>query len=193
MAFLYIFVNYKINSMSLVNIIKTKYLNNYLKSHKILRNKEIVSLDGAKTIGIISEITDEDSYKHIFSLFTKLQNLQKTVWLMCYVDQKEVPYYCLQQLTADYFSKKNLNWFGKPDFVQMKDFLLRDFDVLIDLNQNSFSSITFMLAQTHAKFIVGSVPEHQPFYDLYIKSDERSDKLELLKNIHIYSKKLTGE
>jgi hypothetical protein len=179
--------------MNLFNVIKTNYLNKYLKNRKTLRNKEIISLDKAKAIGIISEISDEDSYKHIYSLFTKLQTSQKSVWLMCYVDNKEVPYYCLQQLTADYFSKKNLNWFGKPDFIQMKDFIAKDFDMLIDLNEHSFPSIKYILAQTNAKFLVGSVPEHQSFYDLYIKMEERTDKIEILKNIHIYTKKLTGE
>ena len=109
--------------MEVSNIIKKKYLNKFLNTHKVLRKKQIISLDNAKSIGILAEITDENSYKQIYALFTKLQSLEKSVWLMCYINEKAVPYYCLQQLTADYFCKKNLNWFGKPDFVQMKDFL----------------------------------------------------------------------
>ncbi len=179
--------------MKLSNIIKNKYLNKFLITHKVLRKKQIVSLDNAKSIGILAEITDENSYKQIYSLFTKLQSMEKTVWLMCYVNEKSVPYYCLQQLTADYFCKKNLNWFGKPDFVQMKDFLAKEFDMLIDFNMKSYQPNEFILAQTHSKFIIGTIKELQSLYDLYIETEHNNDQIELLKHIHHYSKKLTGE
>lgn len=179
--------------MNLLNVVKNKYLQNYLNAHKVLRNKKIVSLDQAKTIGVIAEVTDEDSYKHIYSIFTKLQSYPKTVWLMCYINQKLVPYYCLQQLTADYFCNKHINWFGKPDFVQMKDFLSKDFDMLIDLNSRSYHPNHFILQQSHARFIVGTVKESQHLYDLFIDSEQMDDKIELLKHIHYYTKKLTGE
>lgn len=179
--------------MEVSNIIKKKYLNKFLNTHKVLRKKQIISLDNAKSIGILAEITDENSYKQIYALFTKLQSLEKSVWLMCYINEKAVPYYCLQQLTADYFCKKNLNWFGKPDFVQMKDFLEKEFDMLIDFNTNAFQPNEFILAQTHAKFIVGTIAKFQPLYDLFIETENKTDQIELLKHIHYYSKKLTGE
>lgn len=179
--------------MELSKIIKNKYLNKFLNTHKVLRKKQIVSLDNAKSIGILAEITDENSYKQIYTLFTKLQSLEKSVWLMCYVNEKSVPYYCLQQLTADYFCKKNLNWFGKPDFVQMKDFLAKEFDMLLDFNTNAYQPNEFILSQTNSKFIIGTIKEFQPLYDLYIETENNKDQIELLKHIHHYSKKLTGE
>lgn len=179
--------------MDFLNVIKKRYLNNYLNTHKVLRDKKIVSLDQAKTIGILAEVTDEDSYKQIYALFSKLQNIPKSVWLMCYINDKSVPYYCLQQLTADYYCNKNLNWFGKPEFVQMKDFITKDFDMLIDFNSKPYPVTQYILSQTHSRFIVGTIKEFQPLYDLYIDSENNNDKLDILKHIHYYSKKLSGE
>ena len=112
---------------------------------------------------------------------------------MGYIDEKQVPHYCLQQLTADYFCKKNLNWFGKPEFVQMHDFLLKDFDFLIDFSDEPFAAIQYVLGQSNAKLIIGTVPEFQDYYDLLIHSIDQSDKIEILKNIHLYTKKLYGK
>lgn len=179
--------------MEPLNFFKKKYLNKFLKTHKVLRNKEIISLDQAKSIGIITRITNEDSYKLIYSIFTKLQSQHKSVWLMGYIDDKTVPHFCLQQLTADYFCKKNLNWFGKPDFVQMQDFLLKEFDLLIDFSDAPFSAIQYVLAQSKAKLITGTVAESQDYYDLLIHIDDKSDKIEILKHIHLYTKKLYGQ
>ena len=179
--------------MELSKIIKNKYLNKFLNTHKVLRKKQIVSLDNAKSIGILAEITDENSYKQIYTLFTKLQSLEKSVWLMCYVNEKSVPYYCLQQLTADYFCKKNLNWYGKPDFVQMNDFLKKDFDILIDFSDTPFPAIQYVLAQSQAKLIIGTLPEFKEYYDLYIQIEDPTDKYEILNNIQLYTKKLYGK
>lgn len=177
----------------MLEVFKNKYLKKYLKTHKVLRNKQMTALEKAKSIGILTRITDEDSYKLIYSIFTKLQSQQKSVWLMGYVDDKLVPHYCLQQLTADYFCKKNLNWFGKPDFVQMNDFLQKEFDMLIDFSDGPFAAIQYILAQSKAKFITGSLPELKEYYDLYIQTEDPTNKYEILNNIQLYTKKLNGE
>lgn len=177
----------------MLQVFKNNYLKKFLKSHKVLRNKQMVSLEKAKTIGLIAIITDEDSYKLIFSIFTKLQSHDRYVRLMCYIDDKIVPHYCLTQLKADYFCKKNLNWFGKPDFVQMDDFLQIEFDMLIDFSDAPFAAIQYILAKSKAKFITGSLPELKEYYDLYIQTEDPTNKYEILNNIQLYTKKLNGE
>lgn len=177
----------------MLQVFKNNYLKKFLKSHKVLRNKQMISLEKAKTIGLIGIISDEDSYKYIFSIFLKLQNQDRNVRLMCYIDDKIVPHYCLQQLKADYFCKKNLNWFGKPDFVQMTDFLQMEFDLLIDFSEVAFPPIQYMIAQSKAKFISGALPELKEYYDLFIQMEDLADKHALLNNIQLYTKKLNGE
>jgi hypothetical protein len=153
----------------------------------------MVSLEQVKSMGVLCQITDEDSYKTIHELFAKLQSPKRAVRLMGYVDKKEVPYFCLPQLSADYFSRKQLNWYGKPDFVQLNDFIQKDFDMLIDFSRKNLSPIHYILATSNAKLRIGANEFMQDLYDIFIHDETEPDHLELLKIIHNYLLKLTGK
>lgn len=102
-----------------------------------------------------------------------------------------MPYYCLEQLSADYFCNKHLNWFGKPEHAQLNDFLKQDFDILIDFTKNELSPIKYCLQMCKAKFIVGNSNYNKEFYDLLIEGEKISEE-ELLENIEKYTEQLSG-
>lgn len=170
--------------------IKRYALKKHLSEHKVTRDRKVVSLRNAKNIGIVAEITDEDSYKEIFAVFSKLQTISK-VQMVGYIDEKMVPFYCLDQLAADYFCKKDLNWYGKPEMVQVSDFINTDYDILIDFTRRDLAPIQYMLTLSKAQFIVGGNKENQEFYDLIIEGTDSHKKL--LENIYVYTQKLIGE
>lgn len=170
--------------------IKRYALKKHLSEHKVTRDRKVVSLRNAKNIGIVVEITDEDSYKEIFAVFSKLQTISK-VQMVGYIDEKMVPFYCLDQLAADYFCKKDLNWYGKPEMVQVSDFINTDYDILIDFTRRDLAPIQYMLILSKAQFIVGGNKENQEFYDLIIEGTDSHKKL--LENIYVYTQKLIGE
>ena len=176
----------------MIEPIKNYLLKRCIEKHKFFRQKKIVSLEQTKSMGIICQITNEDSYKEVYDMFSKMHSPKRSVWLMGYVDAKEVPYYCLQQLSADFFSKKNLNWYGKPDFVQLHDFMDKDFDILIDFSRKELSPLRYILTISKAKLIVGANESMQDLYDVYIKDEADLTNLNLLKTIHNYLLKLTG-
>ena len=103
-----------------------------------------------------------------------------------------MPYYCLPQLSADYFSKKELNWCGKPDFAQLNDFLDKDFDMIVDFSRNNLPPIHYILSTSKAKLLVGANEYMQDLYDVFIKDEDNLDYLKLLKIIRNYLLKLTG-
>lgn len=179
-------------AINMFAFIKKFFLRKSIEENKNPRNIYITSLQKAKNIGIVCNITDEDSYKRIFSLFSKLHATGRLVWLMGYIDDKEVPFYCLQQLTADYFCNKDLNWYGKPVKVQIDDFVKRDFDLVIDFTKQFYPVIQYMLTLTQAHFIVGSNKEYADLYDLYIDAENMNDHMALLEQVYIYTKQLTG-
>lgn len=174
------------------DFIKNYSLNKYLAANAYERERRVVSLKQAQAIGMVCEITDEDSYKNYFAVFSKLQTMCSKVQLIGYIDDKMVPFYCLEQLAADYFCKKNINWYGKPEMVQIDDFVKTDFDMLIDFTQRSLAPVKYILTLTHSKFVVGGNLEHRDYYDLLIDGGVESAK-KLLENIYIYTQKLTGE
>lgn len=171
--------------------IKNHFLKKHLAENKKNRQKNLLNLTQAKSIGMICEITDEDSYKDIFRLFNNLQNNGHNVKLIGYINEKEVPFFCLQQLSADYFCNKHLNWFGNPTMVQVLDFIQKDFDVLIDFNYRYNSPVRAILAQSNAKFIIGRESTNSAFYDLFINKSPK-DNQSYLNEIYTYTQMLTG-
>ena len=176
----------------MINHLKKYLLERCLNKHIVFRGKKIISLEKTNTMGILCHITDEESYKNIHDLFSKLHSPKRTIRLMGYIDQKEVPYFCLQQLSADYFSKKHLNWYGKPKFIQLYDFINKDFDIIIDFSRNDLAPLRFILNTSKAKLIVGANEFSQDMYDIYFKDEDNLNNLKLLKTIHNYLLKLTG-
>jgi len=177
----------------MLRYIKKKFIARSLNSQKISREKKIISLDRTRSIGMLCQITDEESYKEIHNLFSKIHSHKRSAWLLGYIDEKKIPYFCLEQLSADYFSKRNLNWFGKPNFVQLHDFLQKDFDILIDFSRNDLTPLRFILSSSKAKLIIGANVYSQDLYDIFINDETQWNSLQLLKIIHNYLHKLTGE
>lgn len=173
------------------DFIKRYALKKHLAENLVHRERQVVSLRGAKSIGMICEITDEDSYKANFSIFSKLQTISK-VQMVGYVNEPAVPFYCLEQLAADYFCQKDLNWYGKPVMVQIDDFTNADFDILLDFTRNPLAPVQYMLHQNHSKFVVGANHHNKDYYDLMIEGADDNDK-KLLENIYVYTQKLIGE
>lgn len=174
------------------NWIKKSCLNKYIADNKVARHKALTSIDRAKSIGMIASITDENSYINMFSIFSKLQGANKKTRMVAYIDDKTVPYYCLEQLTADYFCQKDLNWYGKPIMVQINDFMNIDFDMLIDFTKVSLLPVQTILSLSHAKMIVGANTHYRHDYDLFIDDPDLNEQ-EIFKYINLYSSKLTGE
>jgi hypothetical protein len=177
----------------MIKKIKKHLFKRCLKNNKPLREKQLISLEQVKTMGLVCQITDEDSYKKVYDLFSKLHSPKRSVWLLGYVDERKVPYYCLQQLSADFFSKNELNWFGKPDFAQLNDFLNKEFDILIDLSRSDLAPLHYVLATSKAKLLTGANNCFKDIYDIFIMDEAEMDDLKLLKTIHDYLLKLTGK
>lgn len=176
---------------SMISKIKDFFLSKYLADNNIVRHPNLYSIEQAESIGILCEITDEASYKSIFRVFNRLQQEGHRVKMVGYVNAPEVPFYCLPQLSADYFCNKHLNWYGYPKTVQIHDFMKHDFDMLLDFNFRCFPAVKVILSQSKAKCIVGRDPGSQPLYDLFINAPGH-DEMRFLDEVCIYTQKLTG-
>lgn len=172
--------------------IKNYFLQKRLKAKKPDIIREVCALEFANTIGMICEITDEDSYKAIFRIFTQLQQNNRVVHLIGYIDEKFVPFYCLQQLSADYFCQKQLSWCGEPNMIQVTDFVNRDFDILLDFNYRYHAPIEAILRTSHAKFVIGSCDDYKDIYDLTIQT-ESGNYTKFLASAFTYTQKLAGK
>ena len=175
-----------------MNFIKRYFIKRYIFDNKKVRDISISSLRNAKNVGILCNITTEDTYKDIYAVFSKIQTTERNAWLIGYIDDKNVPFYCLQQLSADYFCNKDLNWYGKPEKGQIIDFMDIDFDILIDFSHEAYPPLQVIMALSKAHLIIGSVQENAPFYDILINSEYGFSNTELLHHVDTYTHKLSG-
>ena len=173
--------------------LKYRYRNKYILENHSKGDKQLISLQKAKHVGIVAAIANEEEYIDVFSVFSQIQQMEKSVKMVAYIDEKEVPYYCLQQLTADYFCQKDVNWYGKLMMPQVIDFVNTEFDMLIDFTHRFYTPIHTLLTLSKSRLIVGGNNTQKEQYDLFIDMNDETGHQKLLENIIIYTSKLTGK
>jgi hypothetical protein len=157
--------------VSIISTIKAFVAKQYLKKNlpKNQRFRKIVNLDHAKTVGIIYELKDEQTYNHITRFVKILQDKQINVKAIGFFDGNIRPIYAIEKLSLDYYDRKDLNWFNKPKGNYVTDFCRVDFDILIDLSLEANFQTKFIAAFSKAKFKVGKDGENNSaIFDLMI-------------------------
>jgi len=91
-----------------------------------------------------------------------------------------------------YFTNKDLNWYGKPKFKDVINYLETPFDLLINLACNSAWPIKFSTALSTSKFKVGRFEENNDVYDFMVDTRNNSDIKKLyamiLEYLRIFNK-----
>src|ERR1700747_47998 len=98
------------------------------------RNKQFVKLNDAKTIGILFDATNNDTFEIAKKFIEKLKAYTKNVHAIGYVDEKLTPNYSYIKTDIDLFNKKELKGFYCPQSAYIKTFMEDEKDLLIDLN-----------------------------------------------------------
>jgi hypothetical protein len=178
--------------MNLIAKIKTnigrRILNAKLK--KLNRKRAVFNFDNAKNTGIIFNATSEESYTITKEFVKFLETKGLKVERLGFVDNKELRDFYKQTNTAKYFSKKNLNWFGKPKNQYVDEFIEKDFDILIDLSLIDEYPIIYISSLSKAKFKVGRFSGKAEFLDFMIDISENPTHEFLISQIKRYLSQL---
>jgi hypothetical protein len=133
------------------------------------RNRYVMNLSDAKTIGIIYDASEEDKYSVVSNFVRYFQDNQKTVKALGFVNYNRLPHYCFPKLSYDYFTKRDLNWYSKPTESRVKDFMNEEFDIVIDLCMHDCFPLSYIAGLSKAKFKVGRYDEkHSVIYDFML-------------------------
>lgn len=159
--------------MSLLLNIKNKIGSMALHRYfmKTDRNAVVHNLDEAKSVGIIFDADTEKDY-NIAINYQKLIKEEfgiRNVRAIGYYSKKQEPPYLKRSLQIDYFTRKELNWYNRPEGKFISDFSKDKFDVLIDLTENTILPLQFILTLSTSKFKIGRYSkQNEAFYDLMI-------------------------
>ena len=156
--------------MNMVERIKGYFAKKRLrKDHSAVRMRQVINLHDARSVAFLYTSTDEATYilvKQFAEKITSHFGTRKTLAL-AYIPEKEAPSYHTHLLHSDYFTKKDVNWYGYPSCPAVDTFIQEDYDILIDISSGENGPLNYILDRSLARFKVGRTPDGGD-YDLIV-------------------------
>ena len=177
--------------MGIIKKIKNKIAENKLRKDIRCSYSETVvcNLNDAKSIGIIYEVVNEDDFKLIKNFTQQLKSININVLTLGYADIKELESFHIQPKEHRFFCRKDVNWYGKPNFDAIEDFVKPRYDILIDLQLTECLPLKFVTAISQAGFKIGRKPLTEPnCYDLMLELKPYSSLSFFIEQVTVYLK-----
>lgn len=179
------------DKMSILKKIKQTIANGYLKlelkDHVREQKPNKFSFSNAKTVAIIFDAASPEDFELVKRYVLYLREHRKKVKVMGFYPTKRIPDMTYSKLEYDFFSAKELNWFGKPSAMVVQNFINEEYDLLIDLNISDHFALKYIAALSKASFKVGKYNEKDiELYDMMIDSDNTKTLKYFLRQVDIY-------
>ena len=161
----------------------------------LTRNKKLVNIHSAGSVGILFELTDDSVYYAIQKYFQKLQEKKIKVKALGYASNKLVTNKFLPVLSFDFFDSKQLNWFYIPKATCVQDFIDTDFDICINIASENVFPLKYIAGISRSRLKVGAYGKEMPsnkykelasIYDIMLLADDNHDQIVFLDQIHEY-------
>jgi hypothetical protein len=159
------------------------------------REKKLVNIFSAGSVGILFELTDESVYYSIQKYFQKLQEKKIKVKALGFASNKLVTNHFLPVLSFDFFDNRQINWLYIPKAPCVQDFVDSDFDICINIASENVFPLKYIAGVSKARLKVGAYGKEMPgkkyndltaIYDIMLLAEENHDQIAFLENIHEY-------
>ena len=135
------------------------------------RTPVVNNLDQAKSVGLIFDADTEKDFDlavNYLKLIKEEFGIRNVRAFGYFSEKQELPH-LKRSLQVDYFTRKDLNWFNRPEGKFINDFGKEKFDVLIDLSENDSLPLQYLVAMSPARFKIGRFSdENLEFYDMMV-------------------------
>lgn len=158
-------------------------------------SRRMVPFDKAKTIGILYDSTDETAFDTVKKYVKEMrERYHKDVLALGYYDSAELPPMRFSKLGLDFFTRKHLNYFYKPVAMVVRNFINRDFDILIDLHTGNAIPFRYITALSRAKFKIGKYDKNAiHFYDFMVSTRDHVALPQFIEEVNSYLHQLKYE
>ncbi len=157
------------------------------KARKITRrNKKLINLKDAETIGIIYKLNDGESYEEIRQFVKKLKSENKNVKTLGYINAKKTPQYWLPAVGFDYITKKSLDFFYIPKTNSAKKFINEEFDILMNLTLKDCLPTDYITGVSVAHFKVGINESRADIFDFMINAQNDLKNKDYIDQAYYY-------
>jgi hypothetical protein len=150
-------------------------------------HRQMTNLQEAQRIGILYTLNEMPDYERVSDFVAKLQIDHKEVEALGFVKNKNLVQRFLPKLSFGFFSKRDLTWFYKPIHTQVRYFIEKEFDLLIDLSLQDSFPLKYISGLSNALLRVGKFSEENTaYYDLMIDTKSTMTSDEYLGQIQHY-------
>ena len=171
------------------NYIGRFLLGRELSEKKLKRN--FVSFQEVQHIGVVYNAEKKEDELLINKYANELRQQGKKVFLMGYVDLKNLPHQKKFNLQSEFFWKEKLNEFNLPVKGKIGRFLDMDFDLLINLYFEPSLPMQAIAAYSKAKYRIGAkISGGLDYIDAMIDIGEKKDLTLLIEQIDFYLKSI---
>jgi hypothetical protein len=154
---------------------------------RLERDKKLVSFSDARNIGIVYLVSNQGVFNKVKLLIRKLNSPYRQVMALGFVNRDSIPDYCVAANSGYYFDKKDLNWYGAPNNDYIKEFINKEFDIIIDLTLEDVYVLQYIVALSKSKLKVGRFSKSmEKYYDLMIKNNNNTLSDEYIDQILYY-------
>ena len=154
---------------------------------RLRRDKAVVNLLEAKSIGLVYKVSDERLFNAVKRLIKELSNDKRQVMALGFVDDITIPDYCVAAYSGYYFNRKALNWYKAPKSDYIHAFINKEYDILVDLSTSSDFIIKYIVGLSRARFKVGRQRRgFNKYYDLMLRMKKRDPFDEYVRQVVHY-------
>ncbi len=152
------------------------------------RQRAFMNLEECKTIGILFAFDTPENFELLKKYVGYLKDFKKKIKAFGYFDMDAPPGgLSYSKVEFEFFTRKDLNWYGRPTTVYTQNFMEESWDVLIDLNLTEVVPLKFMAAKSNSRFKIGKLTEeNKKYYDMLIEFDKTKNFKYFLAQVDTY-------
>jgi hypothetical protein len=148
-----------------------------------------MAFDKANEIGIIYNAEDMQNEKKVQQFANDLRSEGKKVYLLGFINQKEMPYKRVPHISSELFLNTSLTFFNLPDPDKIGRFLDIKFDVLFNIYNEETLALQGISVLSKAKYQLGAQMNHATkLFDMTIDTGTNKDLYYLAKQMEYYLK-----
>ncbi|MFN0274229.1 MAG: DUF6913 domain-containing protein [Chitinophagales bacterium] len=134
----------------------------YTDTHK----RRAVNWNNMKTIAFLLDGSDPIALRHLLNRLNKYEGQGKKITFIGYV--KKLPPFQDEQIK--WITQKDLNWIGIPKMHNIKFFIERDFDILVNTSLKSIRPLEFVSTYSKAHLRIGLFEDNKTYcYDFMLR------------------------
>lgn len=172
--------------MSFIQNIKNYFAVKNIKKVLAFQNRHVYYPDfnSIKTVLILFKSEDDEKNTFVRDVISDLKEKGKKVTVWGYLDKKDSEAPVLPDFRL--FVNKDLSFSTIPNKVLTDEFLLSEYDMVIQLCCEDIYALDYLLAQAKAPFKVSKYKDYKGIADLMIQLDDESDETYLFNQILFY-------